>query len=217
MIDNYIHKEKIALDILNNIRKENTFPYFVLDEYKINNSYLSLCNQDCEKLNIHNNTSLDIIKHFHPSIYKCNIKNKPSIYDAYFDDELLFNCIMNRLEYKKTIPNSKDIIQGFNVSKIAPKISLFKPYIAKYLINKYLSKFDEIFDPCCGYSGRMLGCCSLNKHYIGQDINETTIREAIQIKDKLKLKAELIINDSLTFSGVYDCLFTCPPYADKES
>lgn len=217
MIDNYINREKIALNILNNIRKENIFPYFKIEKDKLYNSYTSLCNQQDSHLNLHNNIGIDIIKHFHPSIYQCSIKGKPSIYEAFFNDELLFNCIMNRLEYKNNNLTTNDIIQGFNVSKIAPKISLFKPVIAKYLIHKYLDDFNIIFDPCCGYSGRMLGCCSLDKQYIGQDINKVTIKEAVQIKNELKLNASLLVKDSLKCKGVYDCLFTCPPYSNKEN
>lgn len=216
MINEYLNKEKTALCILDALRKDNYFPYVTLSNEKIHASYLRLCNKESEKLNNHDNSCLDVISYFHPSIYKCNISNKPSIYEAYFNDELLFKCIMNRLTYINKEPNKKNIIQGFNVSKIAPKISIFKPDIAKYLIKKYLNNYNIIFDPCCGYSGRMLGCCSLNKHYIGQDINPVTIEESIKLKEFLNLDAELFINDSLVDHNKYDCLFTCPPYLNKE-
>ena len=217
MIDNYINREKLALLILEEIRKDNFFPYLEVSKDKISKEYKKLCESMYDRLPEHNNSCLDIISHFHHSIYQCNVQNKPSIYDAFFNDELLFKCIMNRLLYKNERLSKKDIIQGFNVSKIAPKISIFKPSIARYLIKKYLDSYDTIFDPCCGYSGRMLGCCSLNKKYIGQDINSTTIKEANELKKELNLNAELKASDSMKDLKHCDCLFTCPPYSNKEN
>lgn len=217
MVDKYINREKIALLILEDIRKDNSFPYLELSENKIDKEYKKLCDSTYDNLPVRNNSCLDIVSHFHHSIYKCNVRNKPSMYDAFFDDELLFKCIMNRLLYKEKELNRRDIIQGFNVSKIAPKISIFKPSVAKYLIKKYLDNYDTVFDPCCGYSGRMLGCCSLNKRYIGQDINPITVAEANELKKELKLNAELKVSNSIKDSKNYDCLFTCPPYFDKEN
>ena len=63
----------------------------------------------------------------------------------------------------------------------------------------------------------MLGCCSLNKKYIGQDVNEITINESLKIKNFLHLDSELSCKDIFESSGEYDCLFTCPPYGDKEN
>ena len=75
----------------------------------------------------------------------------------------------------------------------------------------------EVLDPCCGFSGRMLGTCILGKHYIGQDINSVTIKESNKIKDYFKLNAVLKVNDSIYDSSEYECLFTCPPYGNKEN
>lgn len=109
-----------------------------------------------------------------------------------------------------------NIRQGLTISKYAPKVSIFRPATAKYLIKKYLNEYDIIFDPCSGYSGRMLGTCSLNKKYIGQDINLTTTMESNDLIKHFNLNAIIKQKDSLYDKGEYDCLFTCPPYGDKE-
>ena len=57
----------------------------------------------------------------------------------------------------------------------------------------------------------MLGTCVLGKHYIGQDINSTTIREAKELRDYFELDTELHVKDSLYDTGEYEALFTCPP------
>ena len=90
--------------------------------------------------------------------------------------------------------------------------------MAKYLINRYLNNFSTIFDPCAGFSGRMLGTVSLGKKYIGQDINSITVKEANNlINDFCFTDAIYNLKDSIYDTGNYECLFTCPPYGDKEN
>ena len=62
----------------------------------------------------------------------------------------------------------------------------------------------------------MLGCCALNKKYIGQDINKKHIEESKQIIDYLNLNAAVKVQDIFVDCGEYECLFTCPPYNLKE-
>lgn len=164
------------------------------------------------------NYGLKIIEHFHKSIWRCNRKGFKSPIDAWQDPLLLYKVIENRLKYLKTdFLTPYQIRSGFSHSGKAPKVSIFKPAYAKYLIQKYLNDYNEVFDPCAGFSGRMLGTAVLGKHYIGQDINSITIKEAKAIKDFLSLDAELYIKDSLYDTGNYECLFACPPYGDKET
>ena len=161
-----------------------------------------------------------LIQHFHPSIYHAHTKGNISPYDAWMDDKLLRKCIENRIMYQNYLNPSK-ILQGFNVAKIATKVSVFSAGRAKLLINKYLSQYDTIFDPFSGFSGRMLGTVSLDKRYIGQDISDIHVRESLKMIEFLKgcgydIRATIVEADILSSTGEYPCLFTCPPYSDKE-
>ena len=188
------------------------FPYPVYTETRMKDDYERLCKFD----NLKATLTYSIITNFHKSIWHCNVKNKPSPYDAWHNKDLLQKCIENRFIYKSVL-SSQNVLNGFNICKIAPKISIFNPNAAKYLIKKYLDKFQTVFDPFSGFSGRMLGSCALNKKYIGQDINNTTINESLQIKNFLNLNADLYNKDIFESNGNYECLFTCPPYNDKEN
>lgn len=158
-----------------------------------------------------------LVQHFHPSIWRCDRYGYPSPLAAWSDPEIMYKVIENRLKYLAATELSiYHIRNGLYISGKAPKVSIFRPALAKYLIHKYLNKYSTVFDPCCGYSGRMLGACALNKNYIGQDINSITIKESNRLKDFLGLNAELSIKDSLYDTGKYECLFTCPPYGKKE-
>lgn len=163
------------------------------------------------------NVCMDLIRVYHPSIWRCNVQGHLAPVDAWNDPESMLKVINNRMKYLNTdILSPLNIRAGLSISKIAPKVSIFKPALAKYLIQTYLNDYCTIFDPCSGFSGRMLGALSLNKKYIGQDINSITVCESNQLISDLKLSAEIKLKNSLYDYGEYECLFTCPPYADKK-
>ena len=208
-----MNNEELILHYLDLVHK-TAFPYPKYDEDRLKKVFLQLQKKDLAKTS---NIGLELVRQFHPSIWRCNIKNHLSPLDAWYDDQLVYKTICNRLKYLNTDSlTPENIRNGFSISKLAPKVSIFRPALAKYLIAKYLADYTVIFDPCAGFSGRMLGTCTLNKKYIGQDINSVTIKESKELRDYLKLNASLEVKDSIYDSGEYDCLFTCPPYGDRE-
>lgn len=191
------------------------FPYPVIKNPE--SSYRALCKADCSKFSMNSYIGMRVANAYHKSIWFSNRKGYPSPYEAWSDNNLLKRCIDNRLIYVGNELDPSKVLYGFSAAKIAPKVSVFNPYLAKYLINKYLNEFETIFDPCSGYSGRMLGCCSLGKRYIGQDISPLVVDESCNIINDFQLDATVSCIDSLdTTECEYDCLFTCTPYGDKE-
>lgn len=156
-----------------------------------------------------------IVRHFHESIWEAHVGKNISPVECWNNKELLEKTVKNRMIYSSRL-SSQSIVDGFNVSKIAPKVSVFNPMSAKYLIKTYLNEFSEVFDPFSGFSGRMLGCCALGKKYVGQDINTKHVIESNRIIDYLRLNASVKEQDIFIDQGKYECLFTCPPYGLKE-
>lgn len=196
--------------------REVEFPYPKYNDNILNNSYSSLSKSDISNFSMNARYGMKIIDHFHPSIWKANRDGSISPYEAWQKDDLLIKCIKNRIIYKGCNLDRSKVLAGFSINKIAPKVSLFNPNLAKYIVGKYLSNYNIIFDPCSGYSGRMLGVCSLGKRYIGQDINPETVKESKDIIRYFNLDASVECKDLLEDSGDYECLFTCPPYGSKE-
>ena len=207
-----IDYEKWIQEIVDNLPKE--FPYYEFSDDRMKKDYEKLCTYKDIKKNSRLGDS--IISNFHKSIYDAHIGKKPSPKEAWSDNELLDKCVRNRFIYSSNL-SSHSILQGFNVCKIAPKVSVFSAPLARRLIQIYLNDYSEIFDPFSGFSGRMLGACSLDKSYIGQDINKDHLEESKQIAEFLGLKnVSLRVQNILEDSGEYECLFTCPPYGGKE-
>lgn len=167
-----------------------------------------------------NKSDMGLIQHFHKSIYDANRKGYLSPKEAWKDKSLILKSALNRLKYVNTCRPS-DVLQGFNVAKIAPKVSVFNPRLAMNLINKYITT-ENIVDPFSGFSGRMLGAYRCGRTYTGFDLNEDHVKESNDIITYLNASSSLSVSVQDLFNSEETCLidstlFTCPPYKDLEN
>ena len=196
--------------ILQNMPTE--FPYHEYDDKRLMTDWNHLQHWDW---NPHSRVGISIVNNYHKHIWQSRVGNNLSPVECWQNKELLMQAIKNRVIYSSTL-SSHAIAAGFNICKIAPKVSVFNPMLAKHIVKSYLSDYETVFDPFSGFSGRMLGTCACDKKYIGQDINEIHVKESNEIIDKLKLNAVILQKDIFESTGEYDCLFTCSPYCLKE-
>lgn len=108
-----------------------------------------------------------VLKHFHHSIYDTSIDGKPSMSSAWKNKDLLTKSIQNRILYKHSL-SQEDIQNGLNVSKLAPKPSVFSISYALLLFSSgVFDGYDNIIDPIAGFSGKLLASIIMNKKYTG--------------------------------------------------
>ena len=165
------------------------------------------------------NVGTSIIKHYHESIFRSRTGRLMSPVEAWNNPVSLRACIENRFLYASRF-SSKHIADGFNHNHLAKKVSVFQPAAARYLLHKYTPDAKTVVDPHSGFSGRMLGACSLGMSYTGYDIREEAIVEAGGIVEELSLPGVVLscsAIEDLADSAQYDVLITCPPNSDKES
>ena len=200
----WLHKDiEFALDYVNQKYSKDYLKLFRKDlEYP----YPTACKGD-----------RDIINFFHKSLLEASVKGKLSPIEAWQDKNLIKKAALNRLKYVHSCKPA-DVARGMSVARIAPRVSVFKPNLARDLIEKYLSNFETIFDPFSGFSGRLIGAFRKNKKYVGQDIHPKHVEESNEIIKFLKIEnATVTQQDILTDAQKsFDCLFTCPPYGGKE-
>ncbi len=190
---------------------------------------------------LYSKSKSDIIKYFHKSLIHANVFKHKSPYDGWkqiqSDPETFKDFYRNRLRCSDWFKGHDRLgflfngwVQeatygiGLTTSRKYPLVTYFKPQLAKYIITKWLSEYNTIFDPFSGYSGRMIGALVSGKNYIGQDLCESSVAESNNIYDFIKdtlhdmtATASINIADSVTSSGKYECLFTCPPYENIEN
>lgn len=217
-----IYEAKHQCALLNNVNIIYDYDKYIdYVNIKYTNSYLDLfkvgLNFPYPNSDLSVTTDLGLIHHFHKSIYEASKLGCLSPFEAWNDKDLIKKVALNRLKYVKSCRPS-DILQGFSVTRLAPKISVFSPKLATDLTSKYLSDCDEVVDPFSGFSGRLLGVTNLNKRYIGKDIHEGHVAESNEIIQFRNLNATVVVEDLLQKQNIeeYECLFTCPPYGAKE-
>lgn len=135
-----------------------------------------------------------------------------------------FNNATRANNYANMINNDSYKIDGYQRKN--PEMgyaSIFNPALAELLYNWFLQEGDEILDPFCGGSVRGIVANYMGFKYTGIDIRQEQIdsnRE--QAFDILPVnnQPQWYVGDSLSvlddFKKQYDCVFTCPPYADLE-
>lgn len=187
-------------------RPQDILPRYTDKILKNSLKYLKVTNYGYNK-NI--TAGVKIIENFHKSLWDPIITN---IQDKNRLKKLIDNNIIYYIDQQGNFKLLEAITRHFNLN-----VDIFNPYLAKYIVEKYLNNYDVIFDPCSGYSGRMLGTCSLNKKYIGQDINPIIVEESNNIIAYFNLNAKVKVKNLLEDSGNYPCLFTCTPYKNKEN
>ena len=190
------------------------FPFNKYKDSILFSDYQNLCNGNYRDKA---GTGNYIIKHFFNNIWSSKTGNKPSPLEAWYNNDLIEQVIKNRLIYSNPPYTKEKIKYGLYVSKIAPKVSVFNPNLAKRLIKTYLNEFDTILDPFSGFGGRLLGTCSIGKKYIGFDINEQMVKNGNDVISFFNLNATITKKDVFENFGEYDCLLTCPPYNLKET
>lgn len=193
-------QERYTKDYVGLFRKDLEFPY---PKNSLKNDY-------------------ELIQYFHRSVYQASRKGKVSPLQAWEDKSLVKKSALNRLKYIGSCRPS-DVLQGFNVAKIAPKVSVFKPMLAQNLIEKYLKGVSVIYDPFSGFSGRLLGAFNNNISYHGKDINKDHVNESNKIihykkmGENYSIQTENILEAPVRdYSNEQSALFTCPPYGGKE-
>jgi DNA modification methylase len=105
-------------------------------------------------------------------------------------------------------------------------ISGFRPVVAKQIYDRYCPENAVVLDPCGGWGGRMLGAYCSDKviRYDCIDASKNTCKGLEKVKDAFgRLCGGKEINvscgafeDQHLESGIYDMVFTSPPYFKKE-
>ena len=184
------------------------FPYPEYTDSELLRSYRDLCKLNCDdkyhrSLNVNTRIGDRLIIHFHPSIYNNSI-------DTWNNDKELRNMIKHGYLYHSYL-NKNKILQGFNIYEPCKRVQHISAGKAKMIIHRYLSEYDEVFDPCYNYGSIMLACIAMNKKYIGLFEDESRLIESSNLlgflwDNKIEYNATLIKYDKCNQS-TYQSLF----------
>lgn len=182
---------------------------------------IDISNDNILNSNFSNVDVVNTIKHFSPHFWNSTHKG--------------YNCIAsiweagNHTILKNAVEKSWDDKNGINIYKLVnlinkhykdfTTVSIFKPWIARFIYDTYLPNGGTIIDPCMGWGGRLMACQG-KYNYIGYDININSVesnKRLAEFMNKKLLKSEFIQADSSIVDFKQgDLLFTSPPYDGTE-
>jgi DNA modification methylase len=105
------------------------------------------------------------------------------------------------------------------------RVSNFRPTAAKALVAKYSSEGDAVLDFSAGYGGRLLGCLTLDRQYIGIDPAVEQIRGLYRMAHSLRALSRTRISLVQACAEDFmprldprciDLVFSSPPYFNVE-
>jgi len=99
-------------------------------------------------------------------------------------------------------------------------VSIFKPWVASYVYDRFLPNGGIVVDPCMGWGGRLLGCIDRNIEYRGSDLNSLSVESNRNLRRFVgrrlgKTSFDVADASSCSFPDG-DLLFTSPPYDATE-
>jgi 16S rRNA G966 N2-methylase RsmD len=172
-----------------------------------------------------NTVGLDLANYFHPQMMKAyyNYTTETNPWDAFYNDDKLKDAIKKWLDMGNA-PTKNGIRRILRTRNGIKSVTNFKPVIAKFIYDTYAVTNSNILDPCCGYSGRLLGALasSVPFKYHGIDPDCEAIKGNLDCYNSLNTAnnyefylacAEDIMP---TLNKKFSLIFTSPPYYDLE-
>lgn len=194
---------------------------FCAPQYKVSVDDIILDIDDKLNANVNKPKITNIIKHFSPHYWYSTHKDYNAVADAWEPGNgSVLKSVIERLWPKKVV-NIHTLLLGIaRHYKDFTNVSIFKPWVARYIYEKLLPNGGVVIDPCMGWGGRLIGCMDLNINYIGYDLNPNVIKSHNVLREFLGDKImdssfEMADSTTVDFPDG-DLIFTSPPYDNTE-
>jgi hypothetical protein len=161
------------------------------------------------------------------SYWKSSYKGSPSPIEAWKNERIMRTMINFRIGNnirRETFNFSlHQLVRGLSALRLT--VSFFKPILAASIYKHFIGDHDSpaVFDPCCGFGGRMLGFKSLypNGTYIGCEPNVETFIELQELSKNFSniqiYNCKIEDFDVSLLPDNLDLTFTSIPYFDLET
>lgn len=217
--------------MIKEIRKINQFPIYYFNEDGIKKEIKkaidkTVCFSD-GVLDLSYAQGLLLLDYLFPNLHKVNAgeKTNKSIYDRFYDDEILGICLKNAISNRKIL-NMRTTF--FTYARFLWRTAInYSPMRAKAIYEKFCPSGGVIYDYSAGFGGRMLGALSSknNYTYIGIDPNTETYENLLQLGEYIEKVTgregtydiyNACSEDVILEPESIDFAFSCPPYFTLE-
>lgn len=181
-----------------------------------------------------NITGSRAIRSFFPNMMQTRSGKKKSVYGCITDPADLYKICYNRManypflnnkvtgekefEYFSITPAM--IVQGAKSTGLAAHSSIFKPYVAKAIYERFVKDGDVVYDYSAGFGCRLLGmhATGIDAKYIAAEPNTDTHGRLRRLIKYLGANAEIVnkCSEDVVLDEKIDFAFSSPPYFDHE-
>ena len=217
------------------------FPYYdMTDSFRQEkfDAFMKIYDDTCLDFNnrafTFNNGGLALSWSYHPDAWSVPCNDSKSPFDAWNDDELMKKGIKKILTGsffdKKPIEQlmkydsiTKGAMRGM-LRRISGSqmVSNFRPTTASMLYKLFTDEGDVVWDPSCGWSGRLLGAIKSNINYIGTDPSTSALKGSDEMMRTFGNKGSSYklhccgSEERIVDKNSLDFVFTSPPYFGTE-
>lgn len=157
-----------------------------------------------------------LILHYQPHFFNVIINKYRTLKEAFDDKWIIYRSILRSIEEKETLSLERLLREiNFHFTDYA-RTSHFATGFARAIIRDVGMSGRRIFDPCCGWGGRLIGASLENCSYRGTDISPLTCDGLRNINRYIKYNADVINDSCLNVDWDGDLIFTSPPFFDIE-
>jgi 16S rRNA G966 N2-methylase RsmD len=169
----------------------------------------------------------DLPINYHPHLFHVKCGNALSPFESFSDDLSLSKVIEGR-RLKKSALSNDNLRYDVCRCKKTKRTSVFPVRVAKTLYTEYGKNNMRVFDPCSGYSSRLLGfyACARGGEYVGTDPCVDTYNGLLKTIEEVGPMSNnhtaKVFNEPAESmmknleSDSFDMVFTSPPYFDLE-
>lgn len=158
-----------------------------------------------------------IMTHFQPHFWDVSPKKRLPLPRAFDDKRIILHCLKISCSEKESLSFERLLREiNFHYSKFG-RASHFAPGFARVIIQLMGASGKQIFDPCCGWGGRLIGSYLENCVYSGCDLSSHTVKGLGDIAQFLGFSCNVVQSDCLQWEWPKcDLVFTSPPFYDIE-
>lgn len=164
----------------------------------------------------------ELLLSFFPHFFDCSQNGDKSA--VWYFENKLDHIVKDMMKYGKGRAMTAGLLRSCLMEH--ERVTGFRPVIAKQIYDRHCCEGAKVLDPCGGWGGRMLGayCSDKVARYDCVDASSKTCDGLAKLSSKLdeiyhKKDCSVIhgaFEDVRLEYGLYDAVFTSPPYFSKE-
>lgn len=170
--------EQFKKDVFHYYRHVRGFPYLPEDKESRDKEYQKFWRYDFTKVISGNTLRLtphagSLLWSYFPHSFKIKSYGRRTPYQVFEDDKLLSIAIDKAIRFGNKMSDNR--MRGMlRMVNSAKGVSNFRPTAAAAIYQMYVGPGEQVYDPCAGFGGRLLGAARVGANYIGVDPSTKT-------------------------------------------